>query len=130
MSKKLRILIIEEDPDGIDLTVLHLQEHFHAELLWATSVQAATEKVRSEKLDLLIVDVRIPFTEDGELRDFGGVDVVDELHREGKGALNAEVPYIFLTAQKRSLVGGDGRGSDVVEDPRCLGVVKLSLIHI
>ena len=100
-------------------TTLRLREHLGVDVTVAVSMDDAVKLLKGQKFDVLIVDVRLPREDNGELRDFGGIELLSDLHLAGPDAINARTPYILLTAQMRSLSGGG-----IIADSRCLGVVK------
>ena len=119
MAGKRSVLLVEDVVSQVSSTVFRLEDELECRVVAVVSVEAALEKLSQERFDVIIVDVKIPIVEHGEFRDFGGVELVDRLHRMPDDHLNLLTPYIFLTAQQRSLIGGGP-----VADKRCLGLVK------
>lgn len=119
MTADKKVLIVEDDSKSMKSTRSDLADELGAELQIASSINEALVKLRSEHYDLVIVDVRLPEEENGNVRDFGGVELIDKWLSLGNKSRNTETPFLFLTAQLHSLLR-----SEVVNSKRCLGAVK------
>jgi len=101
-----RILIVEDEPD----MVLGLKDNFEFEgyeVLTAPDGQAGLERARSEKPDLLILDIMLP--------KLSGLEVCKALRGEGYDA-----PIIMLTARGQEIdkvVGLELGADDYVTKP-------------
>lgn len=113
-----RILMIE-DENNIRTTRFDLENDFGCDISVAETAVDAYKELSEQLYDLIIVDVQIPESVDGDVLDFGGLEVMESLIDGKLGSLNKEVRYLVLTAQQSSLAR-----SRVVNDPRCLGVVR------
>jgi CheY-like chemotaxis protein len=83
-SKKLRILIVDDEPGWRDLLSLELYSE-NCEVKTATNAAEALDLLHKEAFDLVITDVRMP----GEL---DGIDLVQTYRRE-----NPSQKAIFIT---------------------------------
>lgn len=88
MASKGRILIVDDEPDTVDLIELTLSTAGY-EVDRAMSGVEAIEIVGREQFDLLLLDVMMP--------DLSGFDVLQDLRIKGVDV----PPVIFLTARKR-----------------------------
>jgi len=104
MMKK--ILIIEDDPATIHgLNDTLVEEHF--EVSTAMSGQMGFEKAKTEKYDLIILDLMLP--------DKSGIDICKELRKDG-----VSTPILMLTGKKEEIdkvVGLEMGADDYVTKP-------------
>jgi len=84
-SPQRKILVVDDEPDIVDI----VKEHFEAiyDVHTALSGRRAIKLVRTERPDLLLLDLRMP--------DLSGVDVLKTVHRT-----NPELPVIIITANE------------------------------
>ena len=118
MNTHAQILVVEDDPDSISTTAYRLEHELRCAVTVARTLDEALKYLSGTLFDALIVDVRIPRSVGEGWAEFGGIELIAMLHRDFENP-NVSTPYIFLTAQKRSLSGGEA-----IADKRCLGVVK------
>jgi DNA-binding response OmpR family regulator len=90
----IRILIVDDEPDTVDLIQITLRTAGYM-LQAAYSAEEARQILNNERFDLLLLDVMMPET--------SGFDLVRELREEGWKL----PPFLFLTAR--------GRAEDVKE---------------
>lgn len=88
----LRILIVEDEADALDLLAIDLREH-GAEVTGAASAAEALELVRHEHFDLLISDIG--------MADTDGYSLIKQI-RAREGRQGAHLPAIALTAYARA----------------------------
>lgn len=81
-----RILIIEDSPTNMMLTVAVLESASHT-VLQAERADAGIEIARQEQPDLILMDIQLP--------DMDGIEATKILKRD---ALTREIPVIALTA--------------------------------
>lgn len=96
----VRILLVEDEPGLYEGLKLNLElEGYHVTL--ATDGEMALAKFRSERFDLIILDIMIP--------KMSGLDVCEIIRLE-----NDEIPIMFLSAKGSNLdkVEGLKRGGD------------------
>lgn len=94
MPDLIRILIVDDEPDTVDLIQITLRTAGYM-LQAAYSAEEARQILKNERFDLLLLDVMMPET--------SGFDLVRELREEGWKL----PPFLFLTAR--------GRAEDVKE---------------
>lgn len=94
MPDLIRILIVDDEPDTVDLIQITLRTAGYM-LQAAYSAEEARQILNNERFDLLLLDVMMPET--------SGFDLVRELREEGWKL----PPFVFLTAR--------GRAEDVKE---------------
>jgi DNA-binding response OmpR family regulator len=82
-----RVLVVEDDPDIVELLGHYLErEQFQVDAV--TDGQAALERVRSQRYDLLLLDLQLPRLE--------GLAVCRELRGDAR---TRELPIIMITAR-------------------------------
>lgn len=97
MSKpKKKILIIEDEPDIMELVIVTLESDDY-ELLQATDGLTGLNKAQNENPDLLLLDIMLP--------KMNGYDICRELK---SNPATSPIPIIMLTAfgQKREIEEG------------------------
>lgn len=87
MTAKSRILVVEDEPDALDLIALNLR-NAGFKVIAATDGASALRKVRSEHPDLLILDLMLP--------EVDGLEVCKILRRDPDFA---RLPILMLTAR-------------------------------
>lgn len=92
MQDKYRLLLIEDDPDVIEITILRL-EHAGYEVISATNGNEGLLKASSEIPDLILLDLKIP--------GINGIEVCKRLKDDDK--LN-NIPVIILTANDNTSI--------------------------
>ncbi|WP_457596733.1 response regulator transcription factor [Hydrogenimonas sp.] len=94
------VVVIEDEPDLLDLLEYHLQKEGH-EVFASVSTQAVEKLMEEERPDLMIVDRNLPGVE--------GSEFVAALRREG-----LDTPVIFLSAKAadHEIEEGFLRGAD------------------
>jgi CheY-like chemotaxis protein len=100
MSK--RILVVDDNPDSVAI-MRSILEREHCEVLVATGGAAALDRVKQEKVDLVLLDVMMP--------EMSGLEVLQRL----KGDVATErLPVILVTAKTHDddLLGGYQYGAD------------------
>jgi len=101
-----KILIIEDDPATIHgLNDTLVEEHF--EVSTAMSGQMGFEKAKTEKYDLIILDLMLP--------DKSGIDICKELRKDG-----VSTPILMLTGKKEEIdkvIGLEIGADDYVTKP-------------
>lgn len=60
MENRKRILIVEDDTDLLDILSIDLQSHGY-EVVTATDGKQALQSIYSQKMDLVVLDVMIPY---------------------------------------------------------------------
>lgn len=88
-NKKKRLLIVEDDPNLMDLMVDFCEE-IDVEPIPAVDGASALIKAESEKPDAITVDYRLP--------DMSGIDVITRIRANPK---TASVPMILLSADAK-----------------------------
>jgi DNA-binding NtrC family response regulator len=83
-SERCRILLVEDDPDMLELVREHLEGEGHAVAALGSGV-AALERLRAEHFDVVLTDLRLP--------DADGMEVL-RVSRETQ----RDVPVILITA--------------------------------
>jgi two-component system response regulator HydG len=83
-TDRCRILLVEDDPDMLDLVREHLEQEGHAVVSLGRGVDAIA-RLRAEDFDLVLTDLRLP--------DVDGMEVL----RTSRDA-QREVPVILITA--------------------------------
>lgn len=86
-TNKTRLLVVDDLDVNRDVTSLLLKHHGY-EVLQAESGREALEKVETEKIDLVLLDIRMP--------EMDGIEVLRRL-RKTHSALN--LPVIMVTAE-------------------------------
>jgi len=119
MKEKARVLIVEDDSQSVRTTRFDLADELGSEVHIAESVEAAISMLEKMRFDILIVDVRIPLRKGDVIAEFGGLELIEKWDNMGPRALNANTPFLFLTAQQRSVLN-----AQVMKNERCLGAVK------
>ena len=88
-----RILLVDDDPDLVETVEFFLTGNNY-EVFVATNGKEALERAGTRKLDLVLLDVRMP--------EMNGLEVCKKLK---SNTLTASIPIIMVTA--------DGAGDDV-----------------
>lgn len=96
MADKKRILIVDDDPDLLDLLQLDLAHHGYG-ILTASNGKDALRIATSEKIDLILLDVMMP--------NLDGYHVAQEITDN----LGSKAPYIIIitgrdTAREKGMV--------------------------
>jgi signal transduction histidine kinase len=121
----VRILAVDDDPDSLEVIVALLRLH-QAEVVPAASATDALERLRSERVDLVISDIAMP-DHDGYWLRRQGEEVLAEAGRR--------VPWIALTAfanaaaRDRALAEGFADHLSKPVDPDELVRVIRPLLH-
>ena len=89
MSDEKRVLIVEDDPDAIDIIESMLSEISGIITLSANDGNSGLEKAKETKPDLIILDIQMP----GK----SGFEVFSELKRDGS---LKDTPVVVLTGVK------------------------------
>ncbi len=87
MEKKYKILAVDDEPHIRRLVQVNLERHGY-EVITATDGKDALEKIATEKPDLVVCDVMMPYMD--------GFEVLQTLR---KNADTRELPVIMLTAK-------------------------------
>ncbi len=87
MDKKYKILAVDDEPHIRRLVQVNLERHGY-EVITATDGKDALEKIATEKPDLVVCDVMMPYMD--------GFEVLQTLR---KNAETRELPVIMLTAK-------------------------------
>ena len=90
--ENVRILVVEDEADALDLITIDLAEH-GAKVRGASSAAEALDLLRSDEFDLLISDIG--------MADTDGYDLIKQV-RQREGEKGAHIPAIALTAYARS----------------------------
>ena len=102
-SAKVKVLIIEDDPDVLDVISLCVELRWPDAVVWgAPDGATGLATVARENIDAVILDLGLP--------DVGGLEVCRKLRQE------SSVPIIMLTAQSQptAIVRGLETGADAV----------------
>lgn len=86
-SKKPKVLIVEDEPDAVELAELHLRNEGY-EILTAADGNTALKKAREQLPNLIVLDLMIP--------EVDGLEVCKILRRHES---TAGIPIIMLTAK-------------------------------
>ncbi|MCI8596925.1 MAG: response regulator [Lachnospiraceae bacterium] len=79
-----RILVVDDDAMNLKRTKMILEKQY--DVLLVESGKEALEKLKSEKIDLILLDIAMP--------DMDGMETFERMKKE----YSLEVPVIFLTA--------------------------------
>lgn len=90
-TRKYSILIVDDNPNNLFTLRTALEASLDVDVIESTSGEAALEKVVSRKIDLLLLDIRMP--------GMNGFEVA-KLIRNRK--MYQDIPIIFLTAVYKS----------------------------
>src|SRR5262245_56558176 len=95
----MRVLVVDDDPDVLDVTTYVLRRYGY-DVLGVTDGAAALERWQSSRPDLVLLDVNLP--------RLGGMDVCREIRKQ------SSVPIIMLTAHddEDHVVEGFESGAD------------------
>ena len=88
MPDLVRILIVDDEPDTVDLIEITLRTAGYM-LQSAYSASEAKQILKDERFDLMLLDVMMP--------ESSGFDLVKELNQDGWKL----PPFLFLTARNR-----------------------------
>lgn len=89
-----KILLVEDDEDNISLLTRLLEHHGHA-ISVATDGETAVTRAREEMPELILMDLELPPTPDGQPDPNAGLDATRRLKAD---PLTAAIPVIALTA--------------------------------
>ncbi len=89
-----RILLVEDDEDNISLLTRLLEHHGHT-LSVATDGETAVSRARAEIPELILMDLELPPTPDGQPDPNAGLEATRRLKAD---RLTAGIPVIALTA--------------------------------
>lgn len=90
MKNRSIILIVDDQPQNIELLEAYLVQQGHL-VIKATSGAEALEKVSSNKIDLILLDVMMP--------GMSGIEVLEKLRADEKTRL---IPVVMVTALKET----------------------------
>lgn len=86
MGETIRVLVVDEDEDVLELTETFLERESDAlTVLPEPSAKAALERVGDERIDCLVSDFRMP--------EMNGLELFDAVRTQ-----NGELPFFLLTA--------------------------------
>src|SRR5262245_1406958 len=108
MAAVTHVLVVEDEVNIRELVCLHLRHEGYV----CDDVgdgKAALEKVRSERYDLLVLDLMLP-----------GLDGLSLCRAVRNGQLNADVPILMLTARREEsdkVVGLESGADDYLTKP-------------
>ena len=85
---KLKVLIIDDDPDVRKIAQVSLTHLGHMDVVEAGSAAEGVEQAAREMPDVILLDIMMPRTD--------GVATIASLRREPR---TADIPVIFLTAR-------------------------------
>ncbi|WP_299761811.1 ATP-binding protein [Ramlibacter sp.] len=117
----LRVLVVDDDPDGRELACRILQEH-GAQVLAAASASEALQLVRSQRPQVMVSDIGMP-----DVDGFGLLRMVRALGPAGGGDLRAIALTAFTRNEDRQHVLESGFGAHLVkpmEPQRLLAAVQ------
>ena len=86
MTKAYRILIIEDDPDDVELILLGFSKHDEFFVDIATTGEEGLEKISKTRYDLVSVDFALP--------GMSGIDVLEEIRKDDQ-----DVPVVMVTGR-------------------------------
>ncbi|KUK44880.1 MAG: PAS domain S-box protein [Methanothrix sp.] len=86
MTKPYRILIIEDDPDDVELVLLGFSKHEEFFVDIATTGEEGLEKIPKTRYDLVSVDFALP--------GISGLDVLEEIRKADQ-----DVPVVMVTGR-------------------------------
>ena len=84
MESKAHILVVDDDPFTLDSTAMLIRE-FDYQVTCCDRAKAAMERLRSEPIDVVVTDVKMP--------EITGIELLEQIHIE-----NPELPVILMTA--------------------------------
>ncbi|HYG24366.1 MAG TPA: response regulator transcription factor [Verrucomicrobiae bacterium] len=108
MAVKSKILVVDDEPEAVELVEFNLQQAGF-KVITAADGAEALEKIRTEPPDLIVLDLMIP--------EIGGLDVCKILRRQ---PVTASIPIIMLTARAAEVdrvVGLELGADDYVTKP-------------
>lgn len=71
--QKPKILIVDDEPEIVKIFKDYLDKHIECETIGATEGEEALKKIRSQKFDLIILDIKMP--------GVSGLDVLKEVEK-------------------------------------------------
>jgi signal transduction histidine kinase/DNA-binding response OmpR family regulator len=89
-SSQRRVLVVDDDPDALDLAVAMIEDSGY-EIATATTGSEALESIASQRPDAIILDLMLP-----------GMDGFEVVHRMSLNADWRTIPVILLTARDLS----------------------------
>jgi len=100
--KKARILVVDDEPDLVELVRHHLQRE-HYEVITASDGETALAEARRRVPDLVILDLMLP-----------GIDGLEVCRRMRADSRMAHIPIVMLTAkgEESDVVIGLAQGAD------------------
>lgn len=100
--KKLKVLIIDDEPDALELLTLRLQS-WDYEVVQARDGQEGLEKLKIEKPDIILLDIMMP--------NMDGYQFCNEIKKKN---LLSDIPIIIVTAKGDNIdkVIGRALGAD------------------
>lgn len=102
---KKKILLIEDEPSIAD-NILYALESEGFEVVWAETGEKGEEKIRTQPIDCIVLDVGLP--------DWNGFELCKAIRR------NHETPILFLTARSEEIdrvIGLEIGADDYVTKP-------------
>ncbi|MDZ7697701.1 MAG: response regulator [Deltaproteobacteria bacterium] len=96
MKDKPVILIVDDQPQGIELLEAHLVPQDY-EIVKATSGKEALEKLSSNQIELILMDVLMP-----------GMDGFEVTRRIRRDTAHRLIPIILITALQETEEPGEG----------------------
>jgi CheY-like chemotaxis protein len=85
-GQKYRVLVADDEPEVVDLVRMMLQMEGGYTILSAEDGQETLDRARTDRPDLILLDVRMP--------KMSGLTVLDHLHAD---PLTASIPVIMLS---------------------------------
>jgi CheY-like chemotaxis protein len=102
MTDDLRVLVVDEDRDVLELTQTFLEREGDMTVATARSGAAAVERVEAEPFDAVVGDYRMP--------EMDGVELAAEIADR-----RPDLPYVLYTARPREAFDRDLAATAVTE---------------
>jgi CheY-like chemotaxis protein len=113
------LLVIEDDLGTVEGTLSELDLRGYT-FETVISRARAEECLASHRYALILVDLKIPYREDEEPDESGGLDLIMDLRAGRFGQLNQDKPYIIISTQEFRLDGLEQR----ISDPAALEAIR------
>jgi putative two-component system response regulator len=85
--KTARIMIVDDEPINVKVVQKHLQGRGYTNFITTTDATKAVEKLRSERADIVLLDIMMP--------EVSGIEILQQVRAD---AQLAHIPAIILTA--------------------------------
>lgn len=99
------VLSVEDQPDTMSGTLSELKvQHRSIRIDLVKDVSSARERLRNNRYSVILIDLRLPDKEGGQIEMGNGVKLYEEIRRGKLGDRNIDAPCLLVTAQSLNAI--------------------------